>query len=112
LISRSRYPSDWSQIVQLYDQLLAFDPSPVVALNRAVAVAEVQGPGAALRLVDRLDLGTYYLFHAIRADLLRRLDRVVEAATAYEMAIERTDNTAERNFLRRRQQSLAGIHDS
>jgi RNA polymerase sigma-70 factor (ECF subfamily) len=100
--------TDWPQIVQLYDQLLAYDPSPVVALNRAVAVAEVDGPGTALALVDALDLGTYHLFHAIRADLLRRLGRDVEAATAYATAIKLTDNTAERDFLRRRRQSLAG----
>jgi len=100
--------TDWSQIVQLYDQLLAYDPSPVVALNRAVAVAEVDGPGSALALVDALDLGTYHLLHAIRADLLRRLGRDGEAATAYETAIKLTDNVAERNFLRRRRQSLAG----
>jgi RNA polymerase sigma-70 factor, ECF subfamily len=100
--------TDWSQIVQLYDQLLAYDPSPVVALNRAVAVAEVDGPGAALALVDALDLPTYHLFHAIRADLLRRLGRDVEARAAYETAIELTDNAAERGFLRRRRQALAG----
>jgi RNA polymerase sigma-70 factor, ECF subfamily len=100
--------TDWPQIVQLYDQLLAHDPSPVVALNRAVAVAEVDGPGPALALVDALDLGTYHLFHAIRADLLRRLGRDVEARTAYERAIQLTDNAAERDFLRRRRESLAG----
>jgi RNA polymerase sigma-70 factor (ECF subfamily) len=91
--------TDWSQIVQLYDQLLAVAPSPVVALNRAVAVAEVAGPAAALALVDRLDLDGYYLFHAIRADLLRRLGRPAEAAEAYGAAIERTANAAERAFL-------------
>jgi RNA polymerase sigma-70 factor (ECF subfamily) len=106
--ARSAAATDWSQIVLLYDQLLAFDPSPVVALNRAVAVAEVDGPGTALALVDALDLGTYHLFHAIRADLLRRLGRDVEAATAYETAIKLTDNAAERGFLRRRRQALAG----
>jgi RNA polymerase sigma-70 factor (ECF subfamily) len=100
--------TDWSQIVRLYDQLLAYDPSPVVALNRAVAVAEVEGPGTALALIDALDLGTYHLFHAIRADLLRRLGRNVEAATAYETAIKLTDNAAERDFLRLRRQALAG----
>jgi RNA polymerase sigma-70 factor, ECF subfamily len=100
--------TDWPQIVRLYDQLLAYDPSPVVALNRAVAVAEVDGAGPALALVDGLDLGTYHLFHAIRADLLRRLGRDVEARAAYETAITLTDNTAERDFLRRRRQSLAG----
>jgi len=106
--ARSAASTDWPQIVQLYDQLLAYDPSPVVALNRAVAVAEVDGPGTALALVDALDLGTYHLFHAIRADLLRRLGRDVEAATAYETAIKLTDNAAERDFLRRRRRSLSG----
>ncbi len=106
--ARSAAATDWPQIVQLYDQLVAYDPSPVVALNRAVAVAEVEGPGTALALVDALDLGTYYLFHAIRADLLRRLGRDVEASAAYETAIKLTDNAAERAFLRRRRQSMAG----
>jgi RNA polymerase sigma-70 factor (ECF subfamily) len=95
--------TDWWQILQLYNQLLALAPSPVVALNRAVAVAEVEGPDAALTLVDGLDLGGYYLFHAVRADLLQRLGRNAEAAVAYEAAIERTENAAERAFLRRRQ---------
>ena len=98
--------TDWRQILQLYDQLLALAPSPVVALNRAVAVAEVEGPEAALTLVDGLDLGGYHLFQAIRADLLRRLGRDAEAALAYEAAIARTENTAERAFLRRRRQAL------
>ncbi len=86
-------PADWHwwQILQLYNRLLALAPSPVVALNRAVAVAEVEGPAAALTLVDGLDLGGYPLFHAIRADLLRRLGRDAEAAVAYEAAIARTD---------------------
>ena len=106
--ARSAAATDWTQILQLYDQLLAYDPGPVVALNRAVAVAEVDGPGAGLVLVDALDLGTYHLFHAIRADLLRRLGRDVEAGAAYGRAIELTDNAAERDFLRRRRQSLAG----
>jgi RNA polymerase sigma-70 factor, ECF subfamily len=99
--------TDWPQIVQLYDQLGTFDSSPIVALNRAVAVAEVEGPAVALALVDGLDLDAYHLFHAIRADLLRRLGRAVEATGAYEAAIERTDNAAERAFLRRRRASLA-----
>jgi RNA polymerase sigma-70 factor (ECF subfamily) len=94
--------TDWSQILQLYDQLLSLAPSPVVALNRAVAVTEVEGPAAALPLVDELDLGGYHLFHAIRADLLRRLGRNAEAVLAYEAAIALTENTAERDFLRRR----------
>ena len=91
--------TDWNQILRLYDQLLAVAPSPVVALNRAVAVAEVDGPAAALALVDGLDLGGYYLFHAIRADLLRRLGRRAEAAAAYELAIARNGNAIERAHL-------------
>jgi RNA polymerase sigma-70 factor (ECF subfamily) len=98
--------TDWRQILQLYDQLLSITPSPVVKLNRAVAVAEIEGPDAALALVDELDLGDYPLFHAIRADLLRRLGRKIEASQAYEMAIGRTENTTEREFLERRRQSL------
>ena len=105
--ARSAAATDWPQIVELYDQLLAYDGSPVVALNRAVAVAEVLGPGPALALVDALDLGGYHLFHAIRADLLRRLGRDGEARAAYDAAVERTANAAERDFLRRRRQSLA-----
>jgi RNA polymerase sigma-70 factor (ECF subfamily) len=98
--------TDWPQIVQLYDQLLARDPNPIVALHRAVAVAEVDGPDTALILVDSLDLDTHHVFHAIRADLLRRLGRDVEAAAAYEAAIDRTANTAERDHLRRGRQTL------
>jgi RNA polymerase sigma-70 factor (ECF subfamily) len=100
--------TDWRQIIQLYDQLLALTPSPVVALHRAVAVAEVDGADAGLALVDALDLDTYHLFHAVRADLLRRLGRDAEAAVAYEAAIARTDNAAERDFLRRRRAALSG----
>jgi RNA polymerase sigma-70 factor (ECF subfamily) len=98
--------TDWWQILSLYDQLLAIAPGPVVALNRAVAVAEVEGPAAALAVVDGLDLDGYHLFHAIRADLLRRLGRDGEAAAAYEAAIALTRNAVERDFLRGR---LAGI---
>jgi RNA polymerase sigma-70 factor (ECF subfamily) len=98
--------TDWRQIVQLYDQLLALAPSPVVALNRAVAVAEVEGPEAALTIVDGLNLDRYYLFHAIRADLLRRLGRKAEAALAYEAAIARAENAAERAFLQRRRAAV------
>jgi RNA polymerase sigma-70 factor (ECF subfamily) len=98
--------TDWWQILQLYNQLLSLTPSPVVALNRAVAVAEVEGPDAALVLVDGLDLNGYHLFHAIRADLLRRLDRNAEAARAYEAAIARTENATEREFLEGRRQAL------
>ncbi|HEX6506757.1 MAG TPA: DUF6596 domain-containing protein, partial [Chloroflexota bacterium] len=98
--------TDWRQIVQLYDQLLSIAPNPVAALNRAVAVAEVEGPAAALTLVDSLDLGGYYLFHAIRADLFRRLGRNAEAAKAYEAALAHTENAAERAFLQRSRQAL------
>ncbi|MYV94648.1 RNA polymerase sigma factor [Streptomyces sp. SID1034] len=94
--------TDWHQIRQLYDQLLALAPTPVVALNRAVAVAETEGPAEALALVDALDLTVYHLFHATRADLLRRLGRYEEAAGAYEEALARTGNAAERAFLERR----------
>ncbi|MGH3389724.1 MAG: RNA polymerase sigma factor [Actinomadura sp.] len=99
--------TDWGQILQLYDQLLTVAPSPVAALNRAVAVAEVDGPEAALALVDGLDLGGYHLFHAIRADLLRRLGRTADAALAYDAAIAKTDNPAERAFLRHRRATLS-----
>lgn len=98
--------TDWRQIVQLYDHLLACDPSPVVALNRAVAVAEIDGPARALALVDALDLGGYHLLHAVRADLLRRLGRSGEAAAAYDQALVLTDNGPERAFLLDRQRSL------
>jgi RNA polymerase sigma-70 factor (ECF subfamily) len=98
--------TDWAQIVQLYDQLLALVPTPVAALHRAVAVAEVDGPEAALALVDGLNVDGYHLFHAIRADLLRRLGRMYEAGLAYEAAIARTGNATEREFLQRRHRAL------
>jgi RNA polymerase sigma-70 factor (ECF subfamily) len=98
--------TDWPQILQLYNQLQSAAPTPIVALNRAVAVAEVEGPHAALTLIDGLDLGTYYLFHAVRADLLRRLGRHTEAAAAYEAARARAGNAAERDFLQRSLDSL------
>jgi RNA polymerase sigma-70 factor (ECF subfamily) len=98
--------TDWPQILQLYDQLGAVAPGPVVALNRAVALAEVAGPLAALTIVDDLDMRQYYLFHAVRADLLRRLGRVSEAALAYESAIALASNAAEREFLQRRRSGL------
>ncbi|MEW2180140.1 RNA polymerase sigma factor [Streptomyces sp. NPDC005406] len=100
--------TDWRQILRLYDQLLAVAPSPVVALNRAVAVAEVTGPHEALALLDGLELGGYHVFHAVRADLLRRLGRVAEAAAAYEAAARLTDNRAEQDFLRHRRDALPG----
>jgi RNA polymerase sigma-70 factor, ECF subfamily len=91
--------TDWSQIVALYDQLLAVAPTPVVALNRAIAIGEVQGPAAALALVEELDLDNYHPFHATRADLLRRLGRNSEAAAAYERAAAIAPTAAEREFL-------------
>ena len=98
--------TDWRQVLHLYDQLLALAPSPVVALNRAVAIGELDGAATALTLVDGLDLERYYLFHAIRADLLRRLGRVTDARLAYAAAIARCDNAAERSFMQRRRQAL------
>ncbi|GIG56209.1 RNA polymerase subunit sigma-24 [Longispora fulva] len=101
--------TDWGQIVRLYDQLLAVAPTPVVALHRAVAVAEVDGPLAALALVDALDLDRYHLLHAVRADLLGRLGRTGEAVAAYDAAITRTENSAERDHLRRARDALPTI---
>jgi RNA polymerase sigma-70 factor, ECF subfamily len=98
--------TDWRQILELYDQLMAVAPSDVAALNRAVAIAEVRGLHEALALVDRLDLADYYLFHAIRADLLRRIGRTVEAKRAYDAAIALSNNAAEKTFLERRRQTL------
>ncbi len=107
-IAGSTEDTDWSQIVQLYDQLLAIQPSPLVALNRAVAVAEALGPSTALHLVEELavELDRFYLFHAVRAHLLRRLDSIESAVAAYRKAIERCENTAEREFLERRLREL------
>ena len=101
--------TDWWQILQLYNQLMILAPSPIVAINRAVAVAEVEGPDAALNLLDDLDFDSYYMFHAVRAQMLRRLDRNKEATTAYDAAITRTDNVAEREFLQRRRAEVSGI---
>ena len=104
--------TDWRQIVRLYDQLLVIAPSPVVMINRAVAVAEVEGPEAALAIVESLrgpDVDGYYLFHAIRADFLRRAGRGADAAQAYRAAIERTANACTRDFL---QHSLEALADS
>jgi RNA polymerase sigma-70 factor (ECF subfamily) len=98
---------DWGQILQLYAQLEAIAPSPVVTLNRAVAVAEVDGPAAALAIVDGLNLHDYHVFHAVRADLLRRLGRLDAARTAYRAALDVTDNAAERVFLQRRIDTLS-----
>jgi len=98
--------TDWRQVIALYDQLTRFDPSPVVALNRAVAVAELDGPEVALALIDRLPLAGYHAWHAVRADLLRRLGRSAEARDAYDAAIAATGNTAERAYLSRRRGEL------
>ncbi|MEU7993850.1 RNA polymerase sigma factor [Micromonospora sp. NPDC049060] len=98
--------TDWAQILRLYDQLTAYAPGPVVALNRAVALAEVAGPAAGLAAVEVLDLAGYHVFHAVRADLLRRLGLAGEAARAYRTAAELTDNAAERAFLDSRATSV------
>jgi RNA polymerase sigma-70 factor, ECF subfamily len=98
--------TDWSQIVALYDHLMTFTPTAVVALNRAVAVAEIEGPRNALALIDRLPLDGSYLYHAIRADLLRRLGQPDDAEAAYQEAIDRTANAAEVRFLRSRLASI------
>jgi RNA polymerase sigma-70 factor (ECF subfamily) len=100
--------TDWRQIAALYDQLAALDPGPVVALNRAIAVAELDGPAVGLAAVERLALTGYHAWHATRADLLRRLGRSAEARAAYDAAIAATDNAAERAFLARRRGQLAG----
>ena len=97
---------DWQQILELYDQLMAIAPSAVVALNRAVAVAEVHGVECALQLVDAIDLPKYHLRHAIRADLLRRIGRTADASSAYRAALECCGNKTEREFLLRQCQSL------
>ncbi len=106
--AREAGQTDWGQILALYDQLIAIAPTPVVALNRCVAIAEVAGPAAALEIADRLgpDLDGYHLFHATRADLLRRLGRPGEAHAAYDTALALTGNGAERDFLRRRRDEL------
>ena len=98
--------TDWGQILALYDQLIAVAPTPVVALNRCVAVAEMEGPARALELLDQLGLDDYHLYHATRADLLRRLGRRDGAAAAYDAAIALSANQAERSFLQRRRDGL------
>jgi RNA polymerase sigma-70 factor, ECF subfamily len=98
--------TDWRQIVALYDQLLHHAPTPVVALNRAVAVAEVHGPGSALALLDQLDLAGYHLLHAARGDLLERLGRHDDAVAAYDEALALTANGAERDLLARQRDAI------
>ncbi|HEX6357583.1 RNA polymerase sigma factor [Actinophytocola sp.] len=100
--------TDWSQVVALYDQLVRLDPSPIIALNRAIAVAELDGPEVALAAVDRLEdkLAGYHLYHGTRADLLRRLGRSQQSRAAYDTAIELAGNTAESAHLTRRRDQL------
>lgn len=100
--------TDWSQIVALYDRLIGLDPSPIVRLNRAIAVAELDGPDVALAEIDRLSetLDGYHAYHAARADLLRRVGRSVESRTAYDRAIILAGNPAERAYLARRRDQL------
>jgi RNA polymerase sigma-70 factor, ECF subfamily len=102
--------TDWSQAIALYDQLVALDPSPIVALNRAIAIAELDGPEVALAIIDRLGgaLEDYHSFHATRADLLRRLGRSEDASAAYDRAIALAGNSAEVAYLARRRDQLGG----
>ncbi len=100
--------TDWSQVVALYDQLTRLDPSPIVRLNRAIAVAALDGPEVALAEVDGLPLEGYHAFHATRADLLRRLGRSEESRAAYDRAIRLAGNSAETAYLIRRRDQLAG----
>jgi RNA polymerase sigma-70 factor (ECF subfamily) len=98
--------TDWRQIVALYDQLLAMTPNAIVALNRAVAIAELEGPAPALAIVDALDLGEYHLFHSTRAELLTRVGRYDEATRAYDRALELASNSAERALLEQKRAAL------
>jgi RNA polymerase sigma-70 factor, ECF subfamily len=100
--------TDWSQVLALYDQLVRLDPSPIIALNRAIAVAELDGPQVALAAVDRLEdtLAGYHAYHATRADLLRRLGHSQQSRAAYDKAIELAGNTAETAYLTRRRDQL------
>jgi len=102
---------DWAQVVALYDQLVGLDPSPIVRLNRAIAVGERDGLDAGLAIIDTLEpeLSAYHPFHAARADALRRLGRASEARDAYDAAIARADNTAELAYLRRRRDELDAL---
>jgi RNA polymerase sigma-70 factor, ECF subfamily len=104
--AREAGQTDWAQILALYDHLMSIAPSPVVALNRAVAVAEVMGAPAALHIVNALDLPGYHVFHAVRADLLRRTGHAADAAAAYQAAIETCKNLREREFLEREHRAI------
>ena len=106
--ARTAEETDWRQILALYDQLMAYAPTPVVALNRAVAVAELEGAQAGLAEIEGLELGNFHLFHSTRADLLERLGRHGEAAEAYDAALAKATNAAERRFLQQRRHELAG----
>jgi RNA polymerase sigma-70 factor (ECF subfamily) len=107
--AREGRDTDWLQVVALYDQLVCFDPSPIIVLNRAIAVAEVDGPEVALAAIDPLedDLAGYHAYHATRAELLRRLGRGEKSRAAYDKAIELAGNTAETAYLTRRRNLLA-----
>jgi RNA polymerase sigma-70 factor (ECF subfamily) len=104
--AREAGDTDWRQILALYDQLMAITPNPVVAMNRAVAVGELEGPDKALTLVDELRMERYHLWHAVRADLLRRMGREEEASAAYRKAIELCENSREKEFLEKRLRQL------
>ena len=104
--ARRAADTDWSQVLALYDQLQRLDPGPIVALNRAVAVAELDGPDVALAIVDRLPLTSYHAWHATRAELLRRIGRTAEAREEYDAAIDATGNAAEQAYLTRRREQL------
>ncbi|HET9863556.1 MAG TPA: RNA polymerase sigma factor [Steroidobacteraceae bacterium] len=108
--ARAAADTDWRQILALYDQWMALAPSAVVALNRAVALAEIEGAAAALRLIDALHLPNYHLFHAVRAEMLLRQRHYAEAAHAYGRAIELCGNAREREFLRKKLQEIAYEH--
>ena len=107
--AREARDTDWSQVVALYDQLVRLDPSPIIALNRAIAVAELDGPKVALAAIDRFEdkLAGYHAFHATRADLLRRLGCSQKSRAAYDRAIELAGNTAETAYLTGRRDQLA-----
>jgi RNA polymerase sigma-70 factor (ECF subfamily) len=104
--------TDWSQVVALYDQLVRLDPSPIARLNRAIAVAELDGAQVALRQVDNLPLKDYHLYHGARAELLRRLGRAQESRAAYDQAIRLAGNTAEKAYLARRRDSWPAASNS
>ena len=106
----SAHDTDWTQIVALYDRLVAADPTPIVRLNRAIAIAELDGPDVALAELDRLGeaLEAYHAYHAARADLLRRVGRSEDARAEYDHAIRLAGNPAERAYLTRRRGQLGG----